>query len=218
MRVGDLDAVFFDFDGVILESVDVKTRAFRQIYEQRAPHIADEVERFHLENGGMSRFDKFRHWEEQLLARPLTAEGLEALCEQFSALVFEGVCSSPFVQGADGLLERLRGRVPLHVVSATPHDEIGRIVDQIGLSETFESVNGSPTTKTEWLRTLLERGALDPERTLMVGDASADHSAAVENDVPFVGRCHRGEPAPFSPDECVAVVDDLDTLSLLISD
>ena len=131
MRVGDLDAVFFDFDGVILESVDVKTRAFRQIYEQRAPHIADEVERFHLENGGMSRFDKFRHWEEQLLARPLTAEGLEALCEQFSALVFEGVCSSPFVQGADGLLGKPLVVRSIGLRNPAIRDRICRVLLQI---------------------------------------------------------------------------------------
>lgn len=218
MRVEDLDAVFFDFDGVILESVNVKTRAFRQIYEERAPEIADEVERFHLANGGMSRFDKFRHWEEELLGRPLSRADMDSLCDWFSALVFDGVCRSRYVKGAEQLIRRLSDRVPLHIVSATPHEEIGRIVDQIQLSARFRSVNGSPTPKVDWLRTLLDRGELEPASTLMIGDAVTDQEAATMAGVPFIGRCGELPGHPFDESKCLAIVGDLEELDALLSD
>ncbi len=213
MNATDLAAVFFDFDGVILESVDVKTRAFRQLYEQRAPHIADEVEAFHLANGGMSRFDKFRHWEEDLLGEPLTDAGMDRLCAQFSALVFDGVCASPFVDGARELLADLSTRIPLFIVSATPHDEIRRIVDVVGVAPFVRSSHGSPTTKSDWLARLLAEHRLDAASCLMVGDAHADQVAAAANDVPFVGRHRDGDDAAFDAHDCVDVVVDLVALA-----
>lgn len=55
-----IDAIFFDFDGVILESVDIKGWAFGKLFENYPQHV-DEIVAFHFANGGMSRFDKFRY-------------------------------------------------------------------------------------------------------------------------------------------------------------
>ena len=43
-------AVFFDFDGVILDSVNVKTHAFSQMFRKYGPEIEESVVRYHLEN------------------------------------------------------------------------------------------------------------------------------------------------------------------------
>ena len=51
--------IFFDFDGVIADSVNVKTEAFEKIYLPYGKEIAEKVINHHRENGGMSRFEKF---------------------------------------------------------------------------------------------------------------------------------------------------------------
>ena len=55
-----LTDIILDFDGVILESVSVKTEAFRTLFSFVPKHV-DEIVQFHIDNGGMSRFDKFRY-------------------------------------------------------------------------------------------------------------------------------------------------------------
>ena len=37
------EAVFFDFDGVILDSVDVKTQAFADMFRQYGPEVERAV-------------------------------------------------------------------------------------------------------------------------------------------------------------------------------
>jgi len=54
-------AVFFDFDGVILDSVDVKTDAFVAIFRGYGPKIREDVVKYHHENGGVSRMEKFKY-------------------------------------------------------------------------------------------------------------------------------------------------------------
>jgi beta-phosphoglucomutase-like phosphatase (HAD superfamily) len=51
-------AVLFDFDGVIVESVYVKTEAFRELFAGESEYLS-EILAFHLANGGMSRYTKF---------------------------------------------------------------------------------------------------------------------------------------------------------------
>ena len=59
--------VFFDFDGVILDSVDVKTKAFGKMFEAYGSDVQKEVVQYHLENCGVSRFEKFRYYYENIL-------------------------------------------------------------------------------------------------------------------------------------------------------
>jgi beta-phosphoglucomutase len=56
-----LATLILDFDGVIVESIPLKTVAFSKIFSFAPPKHLDEIIAFHLENGGMSRYDKFRH-------------------------------------------------------------------------------------------------------------------------------------------------------------
>jgi len=55
--------IIFDFDGVICESVDIKTGAFYEMYLPYGEMIAQKVKEHHIQNGGMSRYDKFEYLE-----------------------------------------------------------------------------------------------------------------------------------------------------------
>ena len=58
-----IKAIVFDFDGVILESVDIKTKAFIKLYENYPPKIKEEVKRYHLKHLGISRYEKIFHFQ-----------------------------------------------------------------------------------------------------------------------------------------------------------
>ena len=57
-----VNAIIFDFDGVVLESLNVKTNAFKKLYEPYGSDISKKVVEHHLENGGVSRFDKIKFY------------------------------------------------------------------------------------------------------------------------------------------------------------
>ena len=52
------DLIFWDFDGVIKESVSVKTDAYVELFSLYGSDICKQVRKHHLANGGMSRYDK----------------------------------------------------------------------------------------------------------------------------------------------------------------
>lgn len=180
-------AVIFDFDGVILETGDIKTQAFADLFED-APEHQDAIVAYHLDNLGVSRYRKFEWIYRELLRRPLSESESRALGERFSSLVFERVLAAPFVPGAEDCLATLRGQTPMYVASGTPQEELDRVVDERGLRPYFDEVHGSPRGKIEILEEILERHGYTPDEVVFVGDGESDYKAAVGTRVPFVAR------------------------------
>jgi len=182
-------AVVFDFDGVILESADVKTEAFVELYAEHGDEVVGQVRAHHLANLGISRFKKFAWIAEHVLGRPLTEDDSAALGRRFSDLALAKVLAAPFVPGADQALAVLGARgVPMFVASGTPHDELQLIVERRGLGPTFREVHGTPREKPAILRDLLARLELRPDQLLFIGDGMSDYQAARAVGTEFLAR------------------------------
>lgn len=183
-----LQAVFWDFDGVILDSVHVKTKAFVRMFSKYGKEVEQAVLEYHLSNGGISRFEKFRHYYNNLLNRPISDIELKELGDEFSTLVMEEVLNASFIPGALATLDKLLVRgIPAFVVSGTPEEEVRHIVKERNLSQYFVEVYGSPRKKVEIITDILTRKAYDASRCVFLGDAMTDYEAARESGVNFVG-------------------------------
>jgi phosphoglycolate phosphatase-like HAD superfamily hydrolase len=210
-----LAAVVFDFDGVILESADIKTDAFVELFSYLEPALLAEVREHHLANSGISRFVKFEWIYANLLRRPLLeAEKLE-LGERFSALVLKKVLECPFVPGAQQALVALSARYPLFVASGTPQDELDRVVDARSLRRHFAEVWGSPREKASILADIAGRHGLRLGQVLFIGDGTTDERAAADAGTEFLARATRSLAEHWSRSSARRV-DDLRGLAELV--
>ena len=85
--------VIWDFDGVIKESIDIKSKAFEKLFKPFGEKVSKRVKTHHEKNGGLSRFEKipiYLSWTD----KKITKEIIEKLCKQFGDLVFDGVINS----------------------------------------------------------------------------------------------------------------------------
>lgn len=207
-----LRAVVFDFDGVILESADIKTQAFLELFRDYPEH-QDAILNLHLSQAGISRFEKFKVIYRDFLREPLSPEQLQILGNQFSALVRHKILTCPFVPGAQLLLEKLQSNYLLFVASGTPETELREIVEQRGLTPFFTEVAGSPRRKAEILQDLLRAYRLQPQEMVMIGDAIADWEGARAQGIPFIGRVPPGQANPFPTEGTLAIIPDLTELA-----
>lgn len=205
------DAVVFDFDGVLVESVDVKTDAFAALYRPYGSDIVEKVVAWHMAHGGVSRFEKFRHFHRVFLGRNLEAEEEELLGHRFSQLVEDAVVASAWVPGAREFLETHHSLLPLYIASGTPEDELIRIVGRRGMGHYFKGVYGSPTSKGIIIRNVIGMGGYVADRVLMVGDALTDLQGAQEAKVKFLARVRAGGIDLFPAD--TTRVEDLTSLA-----
>ena len=56
------DTYFFDFDGVIVDSIAIKEKAFVSLFENYGSEIQKKVAAHHLNNGGITRLDKIKYY------------------------------------------------------------------------------------------------------------------------------------------------------------
>lgn len=192
-----IKAVFFDFDGVIAESFDVKTKAFARLFEAYGPQVVEQVVAHHLSHGGVSRFAKILHYHEHFVGKPIDEKELDVWCDRFSALVLDAVVAAPLVPGALELLEQCSVKYDCFIVTGTPQEEMEEIAARKGLAKYFKEIHGSPRTKPEIVRQIMARHQLRPEEAVFVGDAMADYDAAKDSALYFIGRVPSGHPNIF---------------------
>lgn len=188
--------VFWDFDGVIKDSVEVKTQAFSQLFEPYGAEVAERVRNHHEDHGGMSRFEKiplYLEWAGELV----TPGRIDEYCQRFSRLAFQGVIDAPWVPGAEALLRGNPYRQKFVLVTATPQGEIEEILAALKLRSCFMDVFGAPTSKKEAIRITLASCKIEPQHCLMIGDAKADWDAAQANQSHFLLRRHASNGRVF---------------------
>jgi phosphoglycolate phosphatase-like HAD superfamily hydrolase len=191
----DWQALFFDFDGVLVDSVEVKTRAFGQLFQPFGQEVMEQVVDHHRRHSGVTRVDKFRHYYREFLQQPLAEAELADLCRRFARLVVDEVVAAPEIPGAEAFLRAVAGQLPCFVVSAAPENEVREIVQRRGWTRYFREVRGAPRRKGENLEILVGKYSLNPRHCWFFGDAESDYRAAQGCGVHFLGVV----PGPEAP-------------------
>ncbi len=182
-----IKAIVFDFDGVLVESAQLKTEAFREVFSEW-PEKTEAGVSYHLKNMGISRYVKFKHFYENILCEPYTEEIGEALGSRFSGIVLEKVKKAPLVKGTEDFFRKNRDKYLCFIASGTPQQELDDIVFSKGLGKYFKRIFGAPATKTEMITAIMTAHNLTSHEVVFVGDAESDMKAAREAKVHFVLR------------------------------
>ena len=216
MTLKNIQAIFFDFDGVIADSVHVKTEAFAKIYEPFGEEVVKKVVDHHLANGGISRFEKFRLYHRRFLNQNLNDKQLQQILDNFSSLVLQRVIEAPLIPGTIEFLEKNYQNLKLFIISATPHDEINKIVKEKNLNKYFKNICGSPQNKSFWTHSIINEIKLDSSKVIFIGDALADYNAATENNIKFVARVNTIGDNIFNGKKVFKEIKDLFELDVLL--
>ena len=180
--------IFWDFDGVICDSVNVKTLAFKELYLPYGEDVAAKVVEHHEANGGVSRFEKFKIYHREFLGEEIDQNKVDELASNFSNLVLQKVVEAPYINGVIEFIQSHQKDMNHYVISGTPDDEMKTICDKKNISSLFHSIHGSPTSKTDWSNSLIERHELNNNEILFIGDSTSDYKAAVNCNLHFILR------------------------------
>ena len=183
-----IKAIIFDYDGVIAESVNVKTDAFAELYKPYGMDIVQKVIKHHEANGGVSRFEKFKIYHKNYLREDINQLEIDVLANKFSNLVLQKVIDSPYVTGVYDFISSNHKNYDFHISTGTPSDEIETILKQKSLRKFFNEVYGSPEKKDSHVKKILKKYSYNKSEVVFIGDALSDRDAARKNDIYFVGR------------------------------
>ena len=183
-----VNAIIFDFDGVVLESLNVKTNAFKKLYEPYGSDISKRVVEHHLENGGVSRFDKIKFYHNIFLGEDIDEKKIQKIAQKFSEIVLDEIIKVPFVDGAKQFIEDNYKRYLMFISSATPTNELNFICKQRKIAKYFQGIFGSPDSKSKHISSIITNYSLNNREIVFIGDSSSDLDAANTHNLTFIAR------------------------------
>jgi len=179
--------LIYDFDGVICDSVGLKTDAFVELYAMESESIQESVREYHLKNGGISRFEKIKYFETILLGKLYSEDENIKLAQNFAELVKEKVICSPFIVGVKEFLEKHSFDTLQYICTGTPEFEIKEIIERRGMEHLFKGLFGSPTIKSRIIKNIISEVGCKNDDCIFFGDALTDYKAAFDSNVKFIG-------------------------------
>jgi phosphoglycolate phosphatase-like HAD superfamily hydrolase len=185
--ISQAKVIFWDFDGVIKDSVEVKSAAFERLFSDYGYNISDRVRRHHEKNGGVSRFEKiplYLSWSNEIVTSKKTQE----FCDRFSLLVKQSVIDSRWVHGFLEFIKRHHEAKKHILVTATPTEEIEEILHALNIRHFFYKIYGAPNTKGDAINETLRGLKIESKHAIMLGDSMSDYKAAKDNNVLFFLR------------------------------
>lgn len=181
-----MKVLMLDFDGVILESNDIKDRAFEYTFADY-PEYLPAIMQYHFSNNGIIRFKKFEHIVEHILGRTYTPKDEAFLAGRFSQFVLRRTAECPLVEGAGAFLDFFYTKVPLYLVSVNPPKDLEHTLKVRKLDHYFKGVYATGDKVTA-IREILKLEKIGAQQALFVGDSYEDLLAAKAVNVPFIGR------------------------------
>lgn len=210
-----LRAIVFDFDGVLVESNDIKLNAYGTLCAPYGGHVCSRVRAFCETRMGVSRFRLIEAVHRDLLQHPLPPATLAELCRRFGEIVVDQVVAAPSVPGAIEFLSRHAGQYRFFIVSGTPEEELRRILKRRDMDGWFEAAFGPPAPKEALLEGILAAG-FHANEIVHVGDSDLDWAAVRPLGIPFIWR--RVAPGRTPPEGFLGpVIDSLDQLVVCLS-
>ena len=181
-----ISTLIFDFDGTLADSVDIKTDAFAELYKPYGKKIVDKVIKYHLSNGGISRYEKIKYFHKNLLKINPTDSEVQNIATHFSDIVINKVINASYLPGAYEFVNSNHLNYNLFISSATPEEELKQILYKKGISRLFKGIYGSPSSKTEHINVIMKNG-FNHNETVFVGDSIDDYKAAINSKINFIG-------------------------------
>tara|TARA_B100000795_G_C22805033_1_gene444275 strand:- start:593 stop:1270 length:678 start_codon:yes stop_codon:yes gene_type:complete len=180
--------LIFDFDGVIVDSNDIKTAAFSELYQPYGSDVVNRVILHHEANGGMPRFEKFDYYHKHFLGEDINQKEIIDLSARFSKLVVNKVIAAPEINSAELFLKKIQNNKKFcSINSATPEVEIKEIIIHRNLEKYFSKILGSPSSKSENIIKILNYYKCNIKEALFFGDADSDINAALKTGIHFIG-------------------------------
>ena len=185
-------SIIWDFDGVIKDSVSIKGKVFQKLFLDQDKSIKDKILEHHKVNGGVSRFKKlgiYLDWS----SYENSNENINIYASKFRDLVIKEVIDSNYIDGAKDYLEKNFKRQNFYLVSATPQEEIIKITKKLKIFYYFIKIYGSPLSKEDCFRSILESSRYKSNDFIAIGDSLSEYNAAKKNNLDFILRIDKSK-------------------------
>ena len=178
--------IIFDCDGVILDSNEVKSEAFRSCLVHEDRKQVEAFITYHKKNQGISRFKKLKYFYEKIKKERGFDDKLKQNLAIFNNILKKNLYVTNFVEGVMDVLKFAKqNNIKCIVNSGGYEEELKELFKFKKINHYFDEILGSPNSKIENLLLLKEKKRiLYP--CVFFGDSQSDYIAAKKFDLEFI--------------------------------
>jgi phosphoglycolate phosphatase-like HAD superfamily hydrolase len=187
-RINQYKYLIFDCDGVILNSNNIKTEAFGEVVASFGDKASKSLIDFHLERGGISRYEKFKYFVEVIALKlnlNLKHISLDELINRYSSIVKKKLEKCEI--NTDIINYKKISKAKWFIVSGSDQKELREIFSKRKICEIFDGgIYGSPLNKEDIFSNLLQKNKINKTECLYIGDSEYDHISSAKFELDFI--------------------------------
>ena len=180
------DFIVFDCDGVILNSNKIKTLAFENSLSNYSYEKVNKFIKFHQNNGGISRYDKFEYFFNKIMKMEYYKDPLRIALKNYANILKKELISCSYVPGVIKFLQFLTvQQKEIFVNSGSSEEELKRVFKSRKIDKFFIDIKGSPSSKEANMNKII----LDRKKSsngLFFGDSLIDYQVANKFSMDFI--------------------------------
>lgn len=187
MNIDSLQAILWDFDGVLMDSMPTRDRGFLEVLKDYPTNEVDALMVYHRKNGGLSRYVKFRYFFETIRNEHITDDEIQKLAVSFS-IIMRSLLVNPslLIQQTLRYVERNHLNIPMYIVSGSDQEELRFLCKEMNIASYFRGIFGSPVPKIKLVNQVIEQNNYLGSSCLLIGDSINDYEAAFNNGLHFM--------------------------------
>jgi len=180
--------IFWDFDGVILNSDKVRTEGFKYVFDSYSKKEIDMLINYHIINGGLSRYEKIEYFSQKILDKKLNEQEKKQYAELYGNYCRKRLCNKNLlIRSSINFIKENHKNFNFHLVSASDEKELIYLCSNLDIKKYFKSISGSPVNKIENIKKLLKSNNYNESKCCLIGDSINDKFASIENNISFFG-------------------------------
>lgn len=188
MNKTQIKTIFWDFDGVLMNSNAIRDRGFLEVLKKYPQEEVNQLMTFHQTNGGLSRYVKFRYFFEEIRGEVISENEIQKWANKFSEIMLSSLINKDLlIQETNRFVANNYQNYDMHIVSGSDGNELNKICQGVGISQYFKSIQGSPTPKNTLVKDLIKNEKYNKPNCLLIGDSINDYEAAIDNGISFLG-------------------------------
>ncbi|MCS5489174.1 HAD family hydrolase [Algoriphagus limi] len=180
--------IIWDFDGVILNSNGIRSEGFREVLQDYPEDQINHLLEFHEKNGGLSRFVKFEYFFSEIRKEKVNQKLIGQMVQNFSMIMKKRLLDRRLLfSDTLNFIEKNYTNKVFYIASGSEEKELNYLCNQLGIDSYFNNIKGSPKSKIEIVKEIVENHKRDLNYTILIGDSINDFEAALKNDISFFG-------------------------------
>jgi HAD superfamily hydrolase (TIGR01549 family) len=184
----NVKTIFWDFDGVIMDSMPIRSYGFEKIFENFDKLLVNKLLEYHTLNGGLSRYIKIKYFYNILLDQTISDQKIQELADKFSSIMkVELINKKYLITEIVEFIEKNYKNYNFHIVSGSDDKELNYLCKELGLHKYFKTIKGSPIHKNNLVENAIRKNNYNPKKCILIGDSINDYEAAKINDIKFYG-------------------------------